>query len=186
MSFDVAAALRRMKPQRAAKPLVRRRDADLTFVSRPGAPGQELLLDTCVYLDVLQGRSPPELDEVLQLRIVNHSTVALSELTHLFGRLDPANPATKATLAALGEVLGDIPAHRLAGPSARAAGEAGMLGGLAARLAGRPPGIELLNDALLLLQAHEGGLVLLTRNIADFDLLQQLTPQAQVLFYRAD
>jgi hypothetical protein len=47
------------------------------------------VLDTCVYIDELQGRPPAPLDELLETRIVNHSTVCLAELTHLFGRLDP-------------------------------------------------------------------------------------------------
>ena len=45
------------------------------------------MLDTCVYIDVLQGRTPDNVDRLVQLRLVNHSSVCLSELTHLFGRL---------------------------------------------------------------------------------------------------
>jgi len=41
----------------------------------------------------------------------------------------------------------------------------------------------LLNDALLLETARKYGLTVLTRNIGDFDLLQQLEPTAKVLFY---
>ena len=144
------------------------------------------MLDTCVYIDVLQGRTPLIADETLSLRIINHSTVALSELTHLFGRLDPAHPETKGTLRELAGVVVDIPGHRLSRPSERAAGEAGVLAGLASRLAGRPSGADLLNDALLLLHAAETGCTLLTRNLSDFDLLQQLWPQSSVSFYRRD
>lgn len=184
MSFDLAASLRRLKPQRAAKPLARRPDARLAFVSPPVAPGPELMLDTCVYIDVLQGRTPPEVDDLLALRVVNHSTVALAELTHLFGRLDPARAGTRKALRELGGVIRDIPAHRLAAPSVRAAGEAGMLAGLVARLGGRGSSAELLNDAALALHAAETGCVLLTRNLADFDLMQQVMPANQALFYR--
>lgn len=186
MSFDLAGALRRLKPQQAAGRISRRADADLPFLLEPVEPGPELLLDTCVYIDVLQACSPPAADRLLNLRIVNHSTVALSELTHLFGRLDPAHPMTRRTLVELTGVINDIPAHRLSRPSERAAGEAGILAGLVARLNGRPAGAELLNDALLLLQAAETGCTLLTRNLADFDLLLQLWPQASVLFYRRE
>ena len=143
------------------------------------------MLDTCVYIDVLQGRTTAEVDGLLSLRIVNHSIVALSELTHLFGRLDPTHPGTRGVLGELTGLIDDIPGHRLFSPTARASGEAGMLAGLAARLAKRPAGAELLNDALLLLHAAEHGCQLLTRNLADFDLLQQLVPQAEVIFYRA-
>jgi len=153
-------------------------------VTAESGPGPELLLDTSLYIDVLQGRTPPELDRLLTFRILNHSSVALAELTHLFGRLDPAHPGTRAALRALGDTLGDIPPHRLTSPSVRAFGEAGILAGLAARLTGRAHGAELLNDAVLLLHAAETGRTLLTRNVGDFDALQQLEPSAEVLFYR--
>lgn len=184
MSIDLTGSLRRLKPQRVARPLLRRDDAQLPFVTDEQGVGGELLLDTNVYLDVLQGRTPPEVDRLLELRINNHSTVVLAELTHLFGRLDPADVRTKPTLAELRSVLDGIPSHRLTAPSSRAFGEAGMLAGLAVRLTGRLHGLELLNDALLLLHALETGCILLTRNMRDFDLLQQLVPASQILVYR--
>ena len=183
MTFDLSLALRRLRPQRVTSQLHRRRDADLPFVAGPATPGPELMLDTCVYIDVLQGRSPPEVNELLEQRIVNHSTISLSELTHLFGRLDPSHPKTSATLRELRGVIDEIPPHRLSAPSVRAAGEAGMLAGLAVRAAGRDAGVALLNDTLLARHAQELGCALLTRNLADFDILQQLMPQAQVIFY---
>ena len=184
MTFDLAGALRRLRPQRISPAIARRADADLTLVEGPAQPGPELLLDTCVYIDVLQGRTPPEVDDLLNLRILNHSTVSLSELTHLLGRLDPQHPDTAATLRQLSGVVADIPGHRLLRPSERACGEAGILAGLTVRLAGRTKGVDLLNDTMLLLQAAENGQVVLTRNLQDFDLLQQLRPQSSVLFYR--
>ena len=42
---------------------------------------------------------------------------------------------------------------------------------------------KLLNDALTLATAGKKGLVVLTANIADFDLLSQLQPGAPVLYY---
>jgi predicted nucleic acid-binding protein len=147
-------------------------------------PGPELLLDTCVYIDEVQGRAPPELDRLLRMRVLNHSSVAPSELTHLFGRFHPAHPGTRSALKELRGIVDDIPAHRLTAPSLRAAGEAGMLAGLAARLTGRAAAQALLNDSLILLHAAETGCVLLTRNVMDFDVLQQLAPQTQVLLYR--
>ena len=40
------------------------------------------------------------------------------------------------------------------------------------------------NDALLYAHALERGLVVLTRNTREFDLLDQLWPSDSVLFYR--
>ncbi len=176
--------MRRIKPQRKSSAIARRSDAHLSWIGAAG-PGAELLLDTCVYLDVLQGKSPPDVDELLRLRIVNHSTVALAELTHLFGRLDPNHAGTGATLSAIARVIDDIPAHRLTAPSPRTFGEAGMLAGLAMRLGGRTGGVQLLNDALLFLQARELGFALMTANLSDFGLFDQLIPGSSLLLYRA-
>lgn len=109
--------------------------------------------------------------------------MALAELTHLFGRLDPKHPGTAPALRELTAIVADIPERRLSTPSLQAFGNAGMLAGLAARLSGRPHGQAALNDALLHLQAAEGGWMLVTRNAGDFGWLRRLSPRAEVLLY---
>ena len=156
----------------------------MDFVPATPTAGAELLLDTCVYIDLLQGRTPPEVDRLLGLRILNHSTIALAELTHLFGRLDPAHATTRAALARVSQAIEMIPPHRLSAPSPRVFAEAGMLAGLVARLSGDASSPTLLMDALLMLHAVESGQVLVTRNIKDFDRLQQLEPRSRVILYR--
>lgn len=185
MSFDLARSLRRIKPQRAADAIRRRPIDALPVVEAPATAGAELLLDTCVYIDVLQGRTPASVDELLEARIVNHSTVCLAEITHLFGRLDPAHSDTKAVLRELRRMISDIPHHRLSAPSETAMGEAGMLAGLVSRLVGvaRSERSLLLNDASLYLQALECGWTVLTRNVRDFDCFDQLLPANRVLVY---
>jgi len=66
LSFSLPAALRRLKPQRMSGTLVPRREDELPFVAPAAESGFELLLDTCVYIDVVQGRTPPEVDEMLR------------------------------------------------------------------------------------------------------------------------
>jgi hypothetical protein len=51
LSFDLARALRRIKPQRTAEAIRRRSLEDLPVVESPVAAGAGLLLDTCVYID---------------------------------------------------------------------------------------------------------------------------------------
>ena len=145
------------------------------------------MLDTCVYIDILQGRTPENVDRLVQLRLVNHSSVCLSELTHLFGRLDPADSRTPRVLREIARTIDDIPSHRLTTPSLRAAGEAGILTGLLARLAGTIPEQHqgVLNDALIYAHAVERGCVVLTRNTREFGLFDQVWPNDSVLFYRA-
>jgi hypothetical protein len=43
---------------------------------------------------------------------------------------------------------------------------------------------RLRNDALIFLGVRRHGCVLLTRNVADFNLFQQLVPDDRALFYR--
>lgn len=182
MSSSLEGALRRLEPQEAREPLAPRADAELPIVSAREGVGPELMLDASVYVDVLQGRTPPEVDELLKLRTLNHSSVALAALAALFGRLDPAAHETAATLAALGEVVEAIPAHRLGAPGLKTTAEAGVLAGLAARLGAKSD--RLLQRANLLLHAAETGRVLLARRCDELDLLQQLAPRAQMLLYQ--
>ncbi len=72
MSFDLARALRRLRPERHRDKFVRRPDEALPFVTDVASPGRELLLDTTVYIDVLQGRTPNSVDRMLQPRVINH------------------------------------------------------------------------------------------------------------------
>lgn len=186
MSFDLGAALRRYKPQRKAAGLRRRPDRELGWIDSVPRAGAPLLLDTTVYIDVLQGRSPAALDELISLRSCNHSAVCLAELTHLFGRMDPADHRTGAALKAMEQTIGDIPAHRLFAPDAEIWGAAGMLAGLLFRLGSYQAGAErkCLNDALVFLQGRKSGCPVVTANVRDFDYLNQLLPDGRVLLYR--
>jgi predicted nucleic acid-binding protein len=185
LSFDLKTSLRRLKPGRRTAPLNRRPDEALPFVAEKAGGGPELLLDTCVYIDILQRRAPEGVKSLLAARLSNHSGIALAELTNLFGRLDPRNDRTGRVLAEISAVISDMPEHRLTAPSVNVLGEAGILAGLAARLAGIESGREqaLLNDAVLYLQAVEHGQKVLTRNIREFDWFDQLFPCDRVLFY---
>jgi predicted nucleic acid-binding protein len=114
-----------------------------------------------------------------------HSTVAESELAVLFGLLDPSHHRTKATLGELRLVLNHLPAHRTIAPDRDVWTDAGILSGILARLRHipKPERSSILNDALIFATARKYGHAVLTRNIDDFDLLQQLDPSTAVLFY---
>ena len=188
MSFDLRKTGRALKPQQAAPPLKPRAETELRWAADEPKAGRPLLLDTTVYIDTLQGRTPETVDDLLRYRSIFHSAVCLAELTHAFGRLDPANPATKAALTAIGGTIdSDIPRHRLFAPDIDIWGKAGMLAGKALRLARIPPGQgqerKLLNNSLIFLQARKVGAAILTRNVRDFDLLEQLVPSGAVVFY---
>ena len=84
------------------------------------------------------------------------------------------------------ETIKDIPAHRTVSPIAQIWAEAGILAGIRARTGGfQTQPQDALNDALIFLQAREVGAVVLTANIADFDIFQQIVPNGRLIFYRA-
>jgi len=188
LSFDLFETLRLLKPQKHAGTLERRLDEDLSWVADEPAIGGPLFLDTSVYLDVLQGRSPVEVDALLRYRLCHHSAVCLSELTHAFGRLDPKHATTKAVLETIAETVDDIPEHRLHAPDTAMWGQAGVLAGLLFRLSNLPKGKgherRFVNDALVFLQARQLGASVLTGNVRDFDFLSQIMPTGRVILYR--
>lgn len=188
MQLDLARSLRRIKPERTGGRLARRADAELPFAEHASRLGPPLLLDTCVYIDTLEGTLPLEAETLLRTRTLVHLSVVLGELSHNFGRLDPQHKRTRRNLAEVAGVIEDIPKHRLdAAISAGVLLEAGMLCGLVFRLGGFQPGQEVaaLNDATIYLHALDRGYTVLTRNIRDFDFLSQIVPSAQLLLYRA-
>jgi predicted nucleic acid-binding protein len=187
LSSDLQKAERALKPQ-ARGALEARPEVELRWAEAETKAGVPLLIDTTVYLDTLQGRTPATVDDLLRYRSIFHSAVCLAELTHVFGRLDPAHAAARKALAALGGAIDDIPRHRLFAPDTDLWGKAGMLAGKALRLRRIPPGQgqerRLLNDSLIYLQARKVGAAILTRNVRDFDLLEQLVPSGTVVFYK--
>ncbi|WP_158047664.1 type II toxin-antitoxin system VapC family toxin [Skermanella pratensis] len=186
METELEKALRRIKPGRHKGTLSRRPDSELPFVGIDEPP-HPLLIDTTVYVDTLEGTLPPEAEKLLEIRSLFHHTVALGELAHLFGRLKPDHDDTASHLDELAGVIGDIPAHRLESTtSPRVMIEAGIVNGLMFRLGGSAPGQEVaaLNDATLYLHALHRGYTVLTRNIRDFDFINQIVPAGRMLFYR--
>jgi predicted nucleic acid-binding protein len=188
LSFDLGAALRALKPQKQTGSLRSRDDAWLRWVEDETPAGGSLLLDTTVYIDVLQGRAPDALKRLISIRNCFHSAVCMAELTYPFGRLDPAHPGTKAVLAILRQTIDEVPAHRLLTPSADLWGRAGILAGVAMRLRNAQPGTDghrrLLNDAIIQLQARQIGAAVLTANIRDFDDLGQISGSHATIMYR--
>lgn len=182
-TFKAAERLRRQAPKTA---LQRRDDTALPFLEGQAQAGRPLLLDTCVYIDQMQGRAPPLVEDLLGIRIVNHSTVAIQELMHTVGVLDPKDPRSAQAVAAIGTAIDAMPAHRIFTPDAEILGSAAVYAGMLCRIQGyaKDDRMGALHDCVLFLQALKLGFCVLTRNLRDFDALLQLCPDSQVLFYR--
>ena len=183
--FDVDAARRwaRFDPQ---KTIARRDDAALPFVRANLLGGQGLLIDTCVYIDQMQDRSPQVLDDLIAQRQVNHSTVAIQELMHTVGVLSPSDARTAGVITEIGKQINAMPPYRIFAPDAEVLGRAALLSGILCRLQGyeKDGKLRALQDCVLFLQAQKLGLVVLTANVSDYDILLQLLPAGRALFYR--
>lgn len=188
MSFDISALLRRLKPDQRTSGVRRRADADLAFADADQVPeGARLLLDTCVYLDVARGRMPAPVKPLLVRRLLHHSSVCLAELAYGLGALDPADPRSAPSGAVIRDILVRIQEQpRIVIPDDETWVAAGLLAGVLARLQGygREERRKALAD-LVFLSAAKAGLIVLTANLAEFDLLQQVVPEGRVVFYRA-
>jgi hypothetical protein len=181
--FDAARRWARFDPKRT---LARRGDEELPFVNASLTGGQGLLLDASVYIDQMQDRSPEVLDDLIAQRQINHSTVAIQELMHTVGVLNPSDVRTAAVIAEIGEQIRAMPPHRMFPPDSEVLRRAALLSGILCRLQGyaKDGKLRALQDCVLFLQAQKLGLAVLTANVGDYDILLQLVPTGRALFYR--
>jgi predicted nucleic acid-binding protein len=114
-----------------------------------------------------------------------HSTVTEAELAALAGLLDPWHPDTAGVIAQVAASVELRPAHRILTPDRDIWREAGILAGLMARLQGygKSEQRKAFNDAVIFLTAVKHGCAVLTRNVSDFDLLMQVDPKGETVFY---
>jgi len=179
-------SLRRLKPERHRKRLTQRDRRDLPFLAQVAPAYPKLLLDTTVYIDALQGRLEEQAEIALRAGSLWHCTVTEAELAALSGLLDPLVPGTQEAVKQVAASIEQRPAHRILNPDRDVWREAGVLAGLLARLQGygRRERRKALNDALIFLTAAKNGCAVLTRNLADFDLLMQLDSRGRAIFYQ--
>jgi hypothetical protein len=93
--------------------------------------------------------------------------VAIQELMHTVGVLDPGDSRTAAVVdATITGSIHAIPEHRLFTPDAEVLGRAALLAGILSRLQGyvREARLKALQDCVLFLQAQKLGFALLTAN----------------------
>lgn len=181
--FDAARRWARFDPQRT---LTRRSDNELPFVNPSLLGGQGLLLDTSVYIDQMQGRSPQILDDLIAQRQVNHSTVAMQKLMHAIGVLNPTRvprPSWTWPVSRL-EQCSRIASLHLTRRFWGAALLSERFAGFKATK-GRASCMHA-KDCALFLQAQKLGLVVLTANGGDYDVLLQLIPTGRTLFCRSE
>jgi hypothetical protein len=79
-----------------------------------------------------------------------------------------------------------MPSHRLFAPDLEVLGRAALLSGILSRIQGyeKDSKLRALQDCVMFLQGQKLGLVVLTANVSDYDILLQLIPTGRALFYR--
>lgn len=186
MSSDFDRSWRRLKPEKRHILLRRRQDSDLSFVGSDSSAPKSLLYDTTVYVDIMQGRFTSTLKALIRVCDDWHSAVSESELASGCALLDPAHPGTRKIVKEIASTIERIPAHRTIAPDREIWRDAGILAGTMARIQkiAKTEHRRVLNDALIFSTARKHGHTVLTRNVIDFDLLQQLDPSGRVLFYK--
>jgi predicted nucleic acid-binding protein len=185
LSSDFNGTLRRLKPDKHRAQLKPRAESELEFIGTTKQQPTKLLYDTTVYIDILQGRFPQHGEAMLRAIETWHSPVTEAELAATCGLLDPAHSRTREIVEQVAAVIDRRPSYRTITPDAEIWREAGILSGMLARTQGyrREQRRRVLNDALLFETARKHGCAVLTRNVVDFDLLQQLDPSGHVMFY---
>jgi predicted nucleic acid-binding protein len=160
LSSEFQNTLRRLKPGKHRAQLRPRAESELEFIETISRRPAKLLYDTTVYIDILQGRFPQQGEAMLRATEAWHSPVTEAELAATCGLLDPAHSQTPEIIEQVAEVIDRRPSY------------------------GTEHRRRVLNDALLFATARKHGCAVLSRNVRDFDFLQQLDPAGKVLFYK--
>jgi predicted nucleic acid-binding protein len=186
LSSDFQVTLRRLKPDKHRAQLKPRAESELEFLGTTSHRPAKLLYDTTVYIDILQDRFPQTGDLMLRAAEAWHSPVTEAELAATCGLLDPTHSRTREIIEQVAAVIERRAVYRTIAPDPQIWREAGILSGILARVQGygKDQRRRVLNDALLFATARKYGCAVLTRNIVDFDLLEQLDPSGRVLFYK--
>jgi predicted nucleic acid-binding protein len=186
LSSEFQATLRRLKPEKHLHAFKPRAESELDFLGSGKYRPTKLLYDTTVYIDILQDRFPQHGDRILRATEAWHSPVTEAELAAACGMLDPAHTGTRQIVERIVKVIDRRSSYRIIVPDSDVWREAGILSGTLTRLQGygKEQGRRVLNDALLFASARKFGCAVLTRNLRDFDFLQQLDPSGRILFYK--
>ena len=184
MTFDIHRLLRTFKPE---KHTIRPTSRDPSQLRTDSAAAQKrpIVLDTTTYINAGQGKLPPHINAIIEAWPIHHCSVALGEIAHGLGRLDPAHPDTRQNKDFLQAVLEKVPQHRIVNPTDDIHVTGGILTGVIARLLTLPKGAHRnrINDILIYLTARSIGAAVVTANVEDFDILQQLVPDGHVIYY---
>jgi predicted nucleic acid-binding protein len=186
LSIDLRGAVRRRKPEKRRQQLNQRPIADLVSAADFGTRARPVFVpDTNVYILDAAGELPSEASDLIDRGRMFHCSVCLGELSVGVANSDPAHPDWADRRDHYADLFASIQASRVLVPDAETWVEAGIVAGILSRVQGfqAHQKKECLNDALIFLTAAKAGLPVLTENRADFDLLQQITPEGKFVHF---
>lgn len=185
MSVDLAALLRRHKPERFAATL-RPLPPEALVEAAPGV-ARMVMLDTTAIVHGLSGRLPPGAVALLGAALRFHCAACLCEVAVGLAARDQGSADNAALRAGYAEMFRRIPRHAVHAPCAQVWTAAGLVAGTLARTQhlGRDRRKEMLNDAVIYLTAMKHGMPVLTENRTDFGLIQQVVGNGSFVVYRA-
>lgn len=154
--------------------------ADLATVARPN-----LVPDTNVYIMQAAAKLSPQVAALLSRARLFHCSVCVAELAVGVANADPTRPGWARLRDYYANLFIDLPANRILTPDAQTWTEAGIVAGTLARTQDYQPHQrgDLLNDAAIYLTAAKAGLPVLTANVGDFDLIQQVAPEGRFVCF---
>ena len=187
MSLDLSALVRRRKPEiRTLRLTPRPPGALVDAASFAGTPGRPAFVpDTTFYSHQASGRLPAAARALVESALMFHCSVCLGELATGLAARDVTRPDWASALSHFDGLFTRIPDTRLIRPDDDTWIDAGLIAGTLARTQTfqRHQRKQCLNDALILLTAAKAGLPVLTANLAEFDLIQQLAPEVCFIHY---
>jgi predicted nucleic acid-binding protein len=186
LTIDLAAPLRRIKPERRLAQLRPRLPNELVSATDIAGIGRApLLLDTNVYIMSAAGRLSEPAADLVDRGLLFHCSVCIGELATGLANADPTRPEWRAMRAHYRDLIATFPSTRVLEPDGEIWAEAGLIAGSLARTQHfqRHQRKECLNDALIYLTAAKAGLSVLTANRDEFDLIQQLAPWGRFVHF---
>lgn len=180
MGVDLAALVRRYKPEQRQQTLRYRKRTDLpAFADLDARSDPDVMLDTNIYIFAAAGRLSTQIKATLESVLQHHCTVCLGEIAVGLANRDVTSATWRGEREYWEGLFARLPKSRTYTPDAEIWSAAGILAGTLARVQRFQPHQrkDALNDALIYLTALKRGVPVLTDNAKDFDMLQQLVPE---------
>jgi predicted nucleic acid-binding protein len=168
-------------------PIPYRAEASLPFDPAIVTPGATIALDTCAIIDGLKSSLPPLLQSAITQAAVVSSAVVVGELVQGHAVLNPAHPSTAKVAPIIASAIAIAEAIPLQiVPTENHWVEAQAVVATIGRCNSftKDKRRELVMDALFYVSARDADVRIVTANVRDYDLIDQVAKNGKLLFYK--